>query len=148
MDPYFDNSIVLLQFQRLFKLLNFEEDYKNHNVEVLVDNHGYILANHLALMILGEVLEQDVQCHPWNIHDELNNRKTFDCFFQSGPRKGQRKGLLNMALELGIKVSTNYKLEEPKFILSGHKVFQNVSCKRYISFNDCTAYFSSYGFLN
>ena len=29
-DPYFDNSIILLQFERLFKLLNFKEERKNH----------------------------------------------------------------------------------------------------------------------
>ena len=147
-DPYFDNSIILLQFERLFKLLNFKEEYKNHNIEVLVDNARIHTGKPFNINDFGRGIGTRCPVSSIEYIDELNNRKTLNCFFQSGPQKGQSKGLLNMALELGIKVSTNCKLEELKFMLSGHKAFQNVSCKRYISFNDCTAYFSSYRFLN
>ncbi len=37
-DPYFDNSIILLQFERLLKLLKFKEIYHNHKIKALVDN--------------------------------------------------------------------------------------------------------------
>ena len=99
-------------------------------------------------MILGEVLEQDIQYRPLNILMNWIVEKRSIVFSNRDHTKGQSKGLLNVALELGIKVSTNCKLEELKFMLSGHKAFQNVSSKRYISFNDCTTYFSFYRFLN
>ena len=37
-DPYFDNNIILLQFERLFKLIRFKEEYQHHKIEILVDN--------------------------------------------------------------------------------------------------------------
>ncbi len=59
--------------------------------------------------------------------DEMNRLKKIDCFFQSGPQKGQSKGLLAIALELGFRVSSNTTLDELISILSAHKAFQNVS---------------------
>ena len=37
-DSYFDNSVILFQFERLFKLLEFKGEYRNHTIEILVDN--------------------------------------------------------------------------------------------------------------
>ena len=122
-DPYFDNSIILLQFERLFKLLNFKEEYKNHNIEVLVDNARTHTTKPFSTKDFGT--DTGTRCPVSSIEyiDELNNRRILDCFFQSEPQKGQSKGLLNMALELGIKVSRNCKLEELKPLLPGHKAF-------------------------
>jgi hypothetical protein len=36
--PYFDNQKVLEQFERLFKILEFKEDLKNHEIHILIDN--------------------------------------------------------------------------------------------------------------
>ena len=41
-DPYFDNDTILLQFERLFKLIQLKEEYQHHIIEILVDNDvGY-----------------------------------------------------------------------------------------------------------
>ena len=37
-DGYFDNETILSQFERLFQLISFKEDFKSHQVEVVVDN--------------------------------------------------------------------------------------------------------------
>ena len=37
-DSYFDNFTILTQFERLFKLLQFKSEFKNHNIEIIVDN--------------------------------------------------------------------------------------------------------------
>ncbi len=37
-DSYFDNNIILLQFECLFKLIQFKEEYHHHKIEMLVDN--------------------------------------------------------------------------------------------------------------
>ena len=53
--------------------------------------------------------------------------EALECSYQSGPEKGQLKGLFAIALELGIQVSPSIKLNEIKSILSKHRAFQNVS---------------------
>ncbi|CAF3183466.1 unnamed protein product, partial [Rotaria sp. Silwood2] len=35
---YFDNVTILCQFERLFQLLPFKKEYKDHDIEVVVDN--------------------------------------------------------------------------------------------------------------
>ena len=37
-DSYFNNDIILLQFERPFKLIQFKEEYQHHKIEILVDN--------------------------------------------------------------------------------------------------------------
>ncbi|CAF4543864.1 unnamed protein product, partial [Didymodactylos carnosus] len=37
-DNYFDNIMILRQFERMFQLLEFKTEYKNHRLEILVDN--------------------------------------------------------------------------------------------------------------
>jgi hypothetical protein len=40
-DAYFDNQTILEQFERLFQLLEFKDEFKGHTVEVIVDNARY-----------------------------------------------------------------------------------------------------------
>lgn len=37
-DAYFDNETILEQFERLFLMLEFKQDYKGHQIEIIVDN--------------------------------------------------------------------------------------------------------------
>ena len=37
-DNYFDNETILEQFERLFMLIEFKEDFFGHNFDILVDN--------------------------------------------------------------------------------------------------------------
>ncbi|CAM4804120.1 unnamed protein product [Rotaria magnacalcarata] len=37
-DAYFDNSTILTQFERFFKLLQFKKCFSNHQIEIIVDN--------------------------------------------------------------------------------------------------------------
>jgi hypothetical protein len=37
-DNYFDNEVILKQFERLFQLLEFKECFKNSQIEIIVDN--------------------------------------------------------------------------------------------------------------
>ena len=37
-DTYFDNSVILTQFKRLFKRLEFKKCFNNHKIEIIVDN--------------------------------------------------------------------------------------------------------------
>ncbi|CAF3511621.1 unnamed protein product, partial [Rotaria socialis] len=95
--------------------------------EILVDNARTHSAKPFSINDFGK--RSGTRCPVASIEyiDEVNNTKTLDCFFQSGLQKGQSKGLLAIALELGFKVSTNCKLEELKILLSCHKAFKNIS---------------------
>ena len=37
-EGYFDNTTILSQFERLFMLLPYKDDFKGHTIEVVVDN--------------------------------------------------------------------------------------------------------------
>lgn len=37
-EGYFDNATVLKQFERLFQLLEFKQEFENHAIECVVDN--------------------------------------------------------------------------------------------------------------
>ncbi|CAF4218138.1 unnamed protein product, partial [Rotaria sp. Silwood2] len=106
-DAYFDNNIILLQFERLFKLLEFKEEYRNHKIEVLVDNARTHTAKEYNINDFGKGTGTRCPVSSIEYKDEMNNIRTLDCYFQSGPDKGKSKGLLAIALELGVKVSPN-----------------------------------------
>jgi len=126
-DPYFDNSIILLQFERLFKMLKFKKDYFNHDIEVLVDNARTHTAKPFSINDFGKGIGTRCPVSSIEYLDDTNNMKLVDCFFSSGPNKGLSKGLLNIASELGVQLPNNCKLDELRSILSRHRAFQNVS---------------------
>ena len=66
-DSYFDNSVILFQFERLFKLLEFKEEYRNHTIDILVDNATTHTAKNYSIDDFGQVVEQTVQSHRLNI---------------------------------------------------------------------------------
>ena len=37
-DAYFDNDTILSQFERLFQILEFKQEYKDNQIEIIVDN--------------------------------------------------------------------------------------------------------------
>ncbi|CAF1542252.1 unnamed protein product [Adineta ricciae] len=126
-DPYFDNETILCQFERLFKLLKFKEEYCNHDIEVLVDNARTHTTKPFSINDFGKGIGTRCPVSSIMYIDENNNKKIVDCYFRSGPHGGQSKGLLAIASELGLNVSSDCKLETLKSILSNHRAFQNVS---------------------
>ena len=52
-DAYFDNSKILAQFERLFKLLEFKEYFKNIKIETIVDNARTHSARAYSLLDFG-----------------------------------------------------------------------------------------------
>ena len=66
-DSYFDNSVILFQYGRLFKLLELKEKYRNHTIQILVDNPTTPTAKNYSINDFGQVVEQTVQSHRLNI---------------------------------------------------------------------------------
>ena len=66
-DSYFDNSVILFQFERLFKLLEFKEVYRHRTIEILLDNATTHTAKNYSIDDFGQIVEQTVQSHRLNI---------------------------------------------------------------------------------
>lgn len=132
-DGYFDNDAVISQFVRLFKMLSFKKAYKEHSINIIVDNARTHSAKAFSLEGFG--MKPGTRCAIDRIQymDENGHQQTIDCYFTNGANKGKSKGLLILAKELQIKVPPDVKLKELKRLLSGHKAFQNVG-RLYCSF--------------
>ena len=124
---YFDNDAVINQFTRLFKMLTFKKAYANHKFHVIVDNARTHSAKHYSVEDFG--MKPGTRCTMEKIfyRDKNGKQLTIDCFFTSGANKGQSKGLLNLAKELGIDIPPKVKLEELKRLLNLHEAFKNVN---------------------
>ena len=124
---YFDNDAVINQFTRLFKMLTFKKAYANHKFHVIVDNARTHSAKHYSVEDFG--MKPGTRCTTEKIfyRDKSGKQLTIDCFFTSGANKGQSKGLLNLAKELGIDIPPKVKLEELKRLLNLHEAFKNVN---------------------
>ncbi len=51
---YFDNSAILAQFERLFKLLQFKKEFQNYTIEIVVDNAKTHTAKAYSLLDFGK----------------------------------------------------------------------------------------------
>ncbi|CAF4402376.1 unnamed protein product, partial [Didymodactylos carnosus] len=52
-DAYFDNDTVLGQFERLFQMLEFKQEYKHNQIEIVVDNARTHTAKSYSLQEFG-----------------------------------------------------------------------------------------------
>ena len=50
---YFDNEIVIRQFERLFKLLEFKTNFAGHDFEIIVNNARTHTAQEYSLLMFG-----------------------------------------------------------------------------------------------
>jgi hypothetical protein len=124
---YFNNDTIINQFTRLFKMLPFKKAYANHKFHVIVDNARTHSAKHYSVEDFG--MKPGTRCSVDQIfyRDKNGQQQTVDCFFTTSSNKGQSKGLLILAKELGIDVPPNVRLEELKQLLNAHDAFKNVS---------------------
>lgn len=126
-DNYFNNEIILSQFERLMKLLQFKSDYQGHKIHILVDNATTHTKKSYSVHDFGK--NSNTRCPVEFLEwiDEHNKRQRLDCHFPSGVLKGKSKGLLQIGIELGLNIPEKIKLHELKQLLLQHKAFQNVS---------------------
>ena len=127
-DLYMDNELILEQFERLFQMLQFKEEYKTHTIEVLVDNARTHASEEFSVNDFR--MKPGTRCPVQSIEyldPATNQQKTINCYFTDGESKGKSRGLLNIALSLGLKVPLNCKLQQLKEIVSQHPTFQNVT---------------------
>jgi hypothetical protein len=117
---------ILEQFERLFQLLEFKEQYKGHTIECIVDNARTHTAKSHSLSDFGKSIGTRCPVDKIEYTDTKGKSKVLHCYFQSGPHKGESKGLLEIAKELEIKMSSKIKLDDLRELLSDHPAFKNV----------------------
>ncbi|CAF3256181.1 unnamed protein product [Rotaria sp. Silwood2] len=122
-DNYFYNKSILNQFERLFQLLPFKKEYKNHNFVCLVDNPRTHTATEIHINDFG--MRPGTRCPVDKIDysDENNKKQTIECYDDDG----YSKSLLALAYELNVFVPRNCKLNDFKLLLSQHAAFKSVS---------------------
>ena len=122
-DNYFDNENILSQFKRLFQLLPFKEEYKNHDFVCLVDNARTHTAAEFSVNDFG--MKPGTRCPVDKIDyiDENNKKRIIECYDDDGCSKR----LLALAYKLNVFVPRKCKLNELKLLLSQLAAFKSVS---------------------
>ncbi|CAF4423418.1 unnamed protein product [Rotaria socialis] len=122
---YFDNDAGISQFTRLFKMLPFKEAYKNHLINIVVDNTRTDSAKEFSLENFGMKLGTRCPVDQIKYTDDKGQQQKLDCYFTTGKNMGKSKGLQILAEELKIKVPAKVTLKDLKQLLSSHNAFQN-----------------------
>lgn len=126
-DAYFDNSTILTQFERLFKLLEFKECFSNHQIEIIVDNARTHSARAYNLSDFGKGVSTRCPVDHLQWVNDKGITQSLPCYFQQGPNQGKSKGLFQIAVELNCNPSPKSKLNELHQLLANHPAFQNVA---------------------
>ncbi|CAF1225955.1 unnamed protein product [Didymodactylos carnosus] len=126
-DVYFDNDTILSQFERLFQILEYKQEYKNNQIEIIVDNARTHSAKAYSLQDFGKNIGTRCPVKQIEYIDENGAIKVIDYYFQRGENKDKSKGLVELRKDLGIKLPDKAKLKEIHEILSTHCAFQNVT---------------------
>lgn len=131
-ETYFDNSTILSQFERLFKLLQFKRCFQNHNIEIIVDNARTHSARAYSILDFGKGISTRCPVDHLRWLDDEGIEQSLSCFFQSGSNKGKSKGLLEIAKELLFTPSLGITLKELHHLLNQHPAFRTVAFPLYL----------------
>ena len=124
-DSYFDNATILLQFERLFQLLEFKEAFRGCIVELVVDNSRTHTAKSHSVHDFGKGI--GTQCKVDTIEYLENGKsKLMHCRFPSGVNQGKTKGLLEIAKELKVKLPVRINLDDLRSLMADHPAFKTV----------------------
>jgi hypothetical protein len=126
-DAYFDNDTILSQFERLFQMLEFKEDYKNNQIEIIVDNARTHTTKAYSLLDFNKGITDRCPVDKIEYIDENGVTQVINCRFEQGPNKGKGKGLVELSKDLGVQLPDKINLSQIREILSKHPAFQNVS---------------------
>lgn len=126
-EGYFDNETILCQFERLFQLISFKQDFKGHQIEVVVDNARTHSMREYSINNFNKGIGMKCPVDSIEYVDGSGKLITVSCRFMSGKYRGQTKGLFELAKELKVPIHPSIKLAELRNLLSQHPAFQNVS---------------------
>ena len=120
-ENYFCSETVLNQFERLFQMIEFKEEYNKvkHDIEIVVDN----ARTHTAQVVnINEFrLHPNGHCPVETLEftDDNGETRTIECFDEAGVSKGLKK----IAVELGYDLPDKLKVDKIRAILIEHPAF-------------------------
>lgn len=94
-DAYFDNETILNQFERLFQMLEFKQDYKQHQIDIMVDNARTYTAKAYSLQDFGKLVGICCTVDFIEFLDEDDNPQIIHCFFKKEKTKVNQMVSLN-----------------------------------------------------
>ncbi|CAF4618702.1 unnamed protein product, partial [Didymodactylos carnosus] len=83
-DAYFDNDTILSQFERLFEMLEFKQEYKDSHIEIIVDNARTHTKKAYSLQEFGKNIGTRCLVEKIEYVDENGATKVIDCYFDQG----------------------------------------------------------------
>ncbi|CAF1389676.1 unnamed protein product [Adineta ricciae] len=126
-EGYFNNETILAQFERLFMLLLFKEAFKDHTVEIILDNAKTHSAKTYSINDFGKSIGTRCPVDSIEYIDDNGQLVSVPCYFSKGQYRGLSKGLVELAKDLKVTISPAMKLAEIRTQLSAHLAFQNIS---------------------
>ena len=111
----------------MFKLLKFKNEFKNHTIEIIVDNATTHTAKAYSLFDFGKSIGTKCTIDTIEYTDAQGQQQIVDCYFKRGRNKGLSKGLIEISKELNVKLPPKIKLQQLRDILSNHPAFKIVS---------------------
>ena len=126
-DSYFDNETILEQFDKLFKLIQFKRNFKDHEIEIIVDNARTHTAKSHSFQNFGKNI--GTRCSVENIKytDSHGKKQILHCYFQSAQHQGLSKGLYQISKEFNFILSSKTTLANLRKALANHPAFKVVS---------------------
>ena len=132
-DAYFYSDTILGQFERLFQMIEFKQNYNGNRIEIIVDNARTHTTKSYSLQDFGKNIGTHCLIEQIEYIDENGSTKVIDCYFKHAENEGKSKGLIELCKDLGVQLSAKIKSDEIREILSEHRAFQNVSESHSIS---------------
>jgi len=90
-DAYFDNHTILNQFERLFQMLEFKQEYKDNQIEIVVDNARTHTTKSYSLQEFGKNVGTRCPVEQIEYVDENGTIRIIDCYFKGEKTKVNQK---------------------------------------------------------
>ena len=117
----------MAQFERLFQLVGFKQEFKGYEIEVVVDNARNHSARGYNISDFGKKPGTKYPVDAIEYVDKQGNVVSISTYYDNGENKEKSRGLLKLANELQVPMDPTIRLSELCTILTKHPAFQNVS---------------------
>ncbi|CAF2236240.1 unnamed protein product [Rotaria magnacalcarata] len=130
-EGYFDNGTILSQFERFFQFIYFKQDFKGHDIVVVVDNAHTHSAREYSINEFSKGIGTKCPVDSIDYVDHTGKLVSISCRFTTGEYRGKTKGLLQLTKELKVPVRHSINLVELRALLAQHPAFQTISNWKY-----------------
>ena len=123
-------------------MIEFKQDYKGNQIEIIVDNARTHTTKSYSLEDFGKNVGTRCPIEQIEYVDENGSTKVIGCYFKHEENEGKSKGLVELCKDLGVQLLPQIELDRIREILSEHRAFQNVSESHSISLKTSSVLYS------